>query len=116
MLARNQRLKKSELISRVLQKGRVLRWPHFTLKYLPGAGANAQLTAVIPQKMYRGIVARNRLRRRAMALLRAQQAQAPVGCKVVMILQSTFPATKFAALSDELARAFKQINHGPSNY
>ena len=110
MLKKNERIKKSELISLVLSKGKSVRFDGFTIKLLPSKSKESFFTVVVPKKFFSRVVFKNRYKRRGMALLRTCKEFLKSPYLVVLIPSKDFLEIDFEKLEHSLQKVFKEIS------
>ncbi|MDD4351369.1 MAG: ribonuclease P protein component [Candidatus Gracilibacteria bacterium] len=109
MLKKTERIKKSELISLVLSKGQSWRSADFILKYLDSNLGTSLFTVIVPKKLFKTVVQKNKYRRRGMSLLAKRKDQQKKDRLLLLLPGPNFLKAKFADLEKELNRFFKQL-------
>ncbi len=105
MLAREFRLSKTLDIRRVFQRGSSCASPFFSIKFLrnPSPTSGFRFAVIVPNKISKKAVVRNRIKRRLREMVRAYETQLiPLHCDITM--QGKMPTIE--ASWEELVAAF----------
>jgi ribonuclease P protein component len=93
----------------VYGRGRTVRGPFITLKYLERSGRPYRAAVVVSRKVHKSAVVRNRIRRRIYEIIRRSDGRLTEGRDLVFTVFSDRVADMPAAdLSDAIGRLLKQ--------
>jgi ribonuclease P protein component len=111
---RAARLRKHADFEKVYRNGRRLFSAHMTLFFLPQDRGPARVGFTVPRAMG-AAVERNRMRRRLREAVRLNLGAAGGAVDVVIHPKKSALTAEFAALGEEIARAFARIQSSPKN-
>jgi ribonuclease P protein component len=116
MLVSQYRLRSSLAIEQVLEAGRYVRTPFFTLKYLAMSKADTtRIAIIVGKKALKRAVDRNRAKRRLRAGLQPLVTQIKSGYHLVFILNSQIIDTNHQQVDLQINQALTKINLLSSN-
>ena len=98
MLPSSKRLTAHD-VKDIMEKGRVAHSPLFLLRYIPNAGAQTKIAAIVPVKVVKTAVGRNELKRKTYEVVRKLYPRIIPGFKIALLAKS--PAITASALSIE---------------
>lgn len=109
MLKRAYRLRKDRDFQKIYRKGQRRTSPNFTLYYLPTKFAVTQVGFVVSKKVSKSAVVRNRLRRRATAIVEELYAHIQPSKQVIILIRQDFSAMIPQELKKELHNLLKIV-------
>jgi ribonuclease P protein component len=107
MLPRSRRVS-IKLFGEIMKKGTSYHSPHFSLKIKAGFPGASAFTVVVPKKVEKTAARRNRIKRRAMAIIRMTK-DLPEGRAGIFFAKSGSYDLKTLEYKNELASLFKKI-------
>jgi len=105
---RSQRLLRGADFARLLQQGRRLNGPYFSLIHLPGDAAGARLGLAVSRRVSPQAVVRNRIKRAVRECFRHRAATLPP-VDVMVLVRPAAASLPPGELREALARAFVRL-------
>ena len=107
MLQKNRRLKK-ELIAKILRQGRNFRGQNISLKYIADSGQSASFAFIVPSRIAKSAVSRNKLKRRCRAIVFKFLPRINEGYSALIFLEKGSPEMKFSELEMEITKLLQK--------
>ncbi len=107
MLQKNRRLKK-ELIAKILRQGCNLRGQNISLKYITDSGQSASFSFIVPSKIAKSAVSRNKLKRRGRAIVFKLLPRIKEGYSALIFFEKGRPEMKFSELEKEIIKLLQK--------
>ncbi len=107
MLSRNRRIKK-ELVRKILKEGKVVRGTNLSLKYLFIPSKLSAFAFVVPAKVVKGAVSRNKIKRRSRAIIFKNLARIKKGYLALIFFNKISRKIKFSELEKEITELLRK--------
>ena len=114
MLKKNRRLTK-ESIGKILKQGRILRGHNISLKYIADSNQPASFSFIIPAKIAKSAVLRNRLKRRGRAIVFQLLRRIKEGYSALIFFEKGSPKMKFSELENEITALLRKAGFFTTN-
>ncbi len=115
MLPAPHRLRDRRDFQRTYRQGKVLRLPHFRIHTLPNGLAVSRIGFVVPNKVIKKAVRRNRQKRQLRGLFQMLLPHLSTGFDVVVLAQPGCDSLSYPDLSAELTAGLQQIRFLPAD-
>lgn len=107
MPPKNRRLKKESII-KILQQGRYCRGQNISLKYIIDPKQPASFAFIVPAKITKSAVSRNKLKRRGRAIVFKFLPRIKEGCLALIFFEKGSTTMKFPELEKEIAKLLQK--------
>ncbi len=109
MIRKNRRLKK-ESIKNILRQGRNLRGQNVALKYIIDSGQFTSFAFIVPAKIAKKAVLRNKMKRMGRAIVFRLLPRIKEGYLALIFFEKGSPVMKFAELEAEIIKLLQKAD------
>ena len=102
MLKRSYRLRKDRDFQKLYRNGRRYTTPHFVVYYLASRFENTQVGFVVSKKVAKNAVVRNKLRRRASAVIEGYYPKISKPMHIIVLIRKDFSVLSSTELNTEI--------------
>jgi len=110
MIAREYRLRKATDFSKTYKFGKSYNHPEFYIKSLQSKLPLSRFAVVIPKKVAKSAVVRNRARRRVYEIVRINLSQIKPGYTIIITLKSDLVSIKPKELEQQLVKGLQGLH------
>lgn len=115
MIASGFRLKKATDFSRTYKFGKSYNHPEFYIKALQVKSPVSRFSVVVPKKVSKSAVVRNRARRRVYEIIRINITKMSTGYTIIVTAKSNLESLNPKQLDSALISGFTKLNIYPRN-
>ena len=109
MISRGFRLRKATDFSKTYKFGKSYNNPGFYIKTLSGQGGVSRFAVVVPKKVSKRAVDRNRARRRIYEIIRLNLPKISPGYTIIITVKSDLEATPPKSLESDLLQGLRKL-------